>query len=762
MTPTASSVRFGRFVQNVVRAVLALIALGTIALPIVLFYRGFGPPLVPVAAWVTAIVALLVAALGFVSTRPVRARRARCTGLAGLLLLAVYGIGLSRWTVAPPVPQVGERVQVGFAMARWALTDKAIQIVDDAELGVRDPQELLLAFGGFTEGTGRPDDAWAFWSILAAGLILVASLFVGVLLIADAAGRLLRFHVEPAALLRGGNVAGTRPFGEQGASPAPTAAGSGAGKRKLLVIVPGIDGRLEQWDPLVERLAVEPRLSGTCVLAHDHEARVLGRGSLRNLATQLRARLDCEWAKAASSGGFDEVILVGHSIGGLLVREAYLQKCELGARDPQGLGWSAATQRILLLACPNRGLNPERDWRLRILDWVFRMLPFARRSVLYDLMRGSCFVTSLRIRWIQHFHRLGATAPLVVQMIGASEEYIVRGGNPEEDDCADVEQSSRAWHITIPGAKHGDLPHVIGTGEDAGSYARFLEGLLEESLSDAENRDIRGAAEVFFVLHGIRANNVGWVEKAKSKIRDRCAGALIHAPGYDRLSALKFALPLTRKRKTRWFQDRYAESLAENPDAKFHFLGHSNGTYLLGASLRDVPGMKFERVALVGSVLPCNFQWGPHRRAGRVNRIRNDRSTADVPVAILCSALRGLWMHDVGLAGVHGFQDQNDTDIHEVFWHEGGHSRPLEDTELDDLVEFLASGEVRKPTALVGKLDWRFALLSRAAALLALPSVLVLGALLVWWIGYGEAFELSRLLWVVGTSVVVVVLLDLL
>ena len=43
---------------------------------------------------------------------------------------------------------------------------------------------------------------------------------------------------------------------------------------------------------------------------------------------------------------------------------------------------------------------------------------------------------------------------------------------------------------------------------------------------------------------------------------------------------------------------------AEAPAAEFYFAGHSNGTYILGESLRRIPRMQFARIYIAASVLP--------------------------------------------------------------------------------------------------------------------------------------------------------------
>jgi hypothetical protein len=91
------------------------------------------------------------------------------------------------------------------------------------------------------------------------------------------------------------------------------------------------------------------------------------------------------------------------------------------------------------------------------------------------------------------------------------------------------------------------------------------------------------------------------------------------------------------------------------PTVPFHFVGHSNGTYLFGHSLRNVRALRFARVYLGGSVLPGDFDWLSIAGNGQVDNLVNVCATKDKPVGWLCSLLRGLGRDDVGTGGFDNF-----------------------------------------------------------------------------------------------------------
>lgn len=184
---------------------------------------------------------------------------------------------------------------------------------------------------------------------------------------------------------------------------------------------------------------------------------------------------------------------------------------------------------------------------------------------------------------------------------------------------------------------------------------------------------------------------------------------------YGRFSARKFMIPATRRRFLGWLEDTYSERLASNPKATFHFIGHSNGTYLLGHSLARIPGMRFDRVLLVGSVLPTDYDWRGRRAARQVQMLRNDRAASDVPVGVLCGGLRALGMRDIGTAGVDGFYAWDDPAKTEVFYYKGGHSAALAPENLPGLAAYVMDGVATEPADLPREPPRSFSLLSRSA-----------------------------------------------
>jgi pimeloyl-ACP methyl ester carboxylesterase len=470
-------------------------------------------------------------------------------------------------------------------------------------------------------------------------------------------------------------------------------------KRALVVFAAKLDTPVHHYRPLLTELRKEPELDETSAefLLFDRTTHRSGLRRLASFADELAAKINQCWV---THGGFEEVILFGHSIGGLLMREAYL--LAWGELPEPRFAWARAVRRIVLLAAPNRGISTLRpiDWLGDRLAQLF--LPWMHFTY-QDSMEGSTFITNLRLRWIRRFraHTSDPGAlPLVLQMRGTNDNIV------REKDSTDVLAFPQGQQIPVPGADHGSIallsvhrganggPEL--TAEGCERYALLRNALLRgpEALGLAipESTDpaMPAAASdcVIFILHGIRARNIEtWLQNLAQEISKRNPRSTPVRPSYGYFSALRFVLPSVRRRNIRWLQDEYAQRLAENPRATFHFIGHSNGTYMLGESLKKIPAMRFERVVLAGSVLPTDFFAAGKVVRDQVRAVRSDGACFDWPVGILCRVLRNtLQMKDLGTAGYDGFSGSFVTDYR---FHSGGHGDMFTAENVRSIVDFV-------------------------------------------------------------------------
>jgi pimeloyl-ACP methyl ester carboxylesterase len=518
-------------------------------------------------------------------------------------------------------------------------------------------------------------------------------------------------------------------------------------KKRLVVIVPGLSGRYRYWQPLCERLQQEGDygLDETKWLGFEHKIWLLSIGRLDSPANKLKSRIDAEWTLA---GGFEEIILVGHSLGGLIVRQAFLL-ARGAAGDEDACEWSSKVCRIVLLASLNRGIDPKRriDHRLltRLLTWIYRLFPFLPYPITLDAVTGSAFLANLRINWIRLFQRYvsdgEATSPnplpQVVQVLGDTDGLV------HASDSRDVLAFPHGHYLSVPNADHAQIYRLDTTSEPELRYAKLRQAFLDSFPVAAKIDDGKPTVRrVVFLLHGIRASNVDtWIQQLEVLIEARDGEkTVVRRPTYGYFTALRFALPSVRRKNVAVFQDWYTETLAEFPNADFSIIAHSNGTYMLGQALASLPGMRFKNVVLAGSVLPQDFWADGGERRSQVERIRNERANRDWPVALLCSALRGLLMKDVGTAGFAGFLG---SETFEVAYYAGGHGAALAPANQSRLVDFVSDRALEEPTDLKAGPGY-FRQLSNLMPYLAWVSVSAGSAALALWIFQDWVFHPRR------------------
>ena len=476
-------------------------------------------------------------------------------------------------------------------------------------------------------------------------------------------------------------------------------------KRILIVVVHGIGGlhgffgQWNQWNNL------ETHLTRDGIKGHWHYyqwrgAKVPYRGSrIRDIVTGLLNEID------RLANGFDRILLVGHSAGGVIVREAYLVAAGVYEPRRSGRDWWKKISSVFLFASLNRGFRPyaKTSWALTVAgmkliacQWLWLEPPsWFHFGWLLELERGSFFVTNLRLAWMKHFHeRDDEHRPVVVQFLGDVDGVVAR------EDVRDTEAFVNSYTVTIPGADHHNLfdpaeaPAAVG-------YPMILNAFRNPRAVSAAllaQMEPTGPKLVVFVLHGIRDSNAGWVTDIAEEIEKRCnqekIDVVVDRSTYGWFSAIKFALPWVRMRNLPWFLDRYSYHFARNPEARFHFVGHSNGTFILGTSLQQVPAMEFERVYLAGSVLPSDFPWKA-MLGMQVRSVANQCSSRDWPVGWLCRSLKEIGFRDVGTGGFDGFKDLDPQD--QTLFFDGDHGSPLRRTNQSAIVNYILKPAATPP-----------------------------------------------------------------
>jgi pimeloyl-ACP methyl ester carboxylesterase len=277
---------------------------------------------------------------------------------------------------------------------------------------------------------------------------------------------------------------------------------------------------------------------------------------------------------------------------------------------------------------------------------------------------------------------------MIVQLLGSNDSEVSR------EDLQDTEQFPNARHLTVPGATHIHLYDLNATCEPNVHYALIRDAFVKEDPPGEAKSPKLPVSKVVFLLHGIRATAHGWPRQLEAEIKRQDATVTVLRPSTGYFTALRFAVPAMHRRALRWFQDAYGQLVASYPTAEFNFVGHSNGTYLMGQTLERIPSVKFNRVFLGGCVLPQDYPWRQRFGARQVAKVVNAFTETDSVVGLLCNALRGVGRKDVGTAGYESFT-QADAGLSDYQCSGRGHGAAFDSpSKLEQIAQFVLGGQM--------------------------------------------------------------------
>lgn len=461
------------------------------------------------------------------------------------------------------------------------------------------------------------------------------------------------------------------------------------------------------------------------------------------IVASLLRRVDQLWMK--NSGKYESIILVGHSLGALLARKLYvcacgepdnrisfepeLQRSDLNTHDPRD--WAQKVDRLILLAGMNRGWRITHHlsllnaviWSLGVLFGNLVSLFTQRRALIMTIHKGAPFITQLRVQWIHMRNRAADRRvgnALTIQLLGSVDDMV----SPE--DNIDLSSGRDFVYLDVPFSGHANVIEMDSTKSlptkpndfqardrtvgDA-RKAIFESALIKskDELNDLAiipsdlpvDQQYPDVTDVVFIIHGIRDAGY-WTHKVARRILRRAheenlkVRLATETSSYGYFPMLPFLFPATRRNKVEWLMDRYSEALALYPNAEFSFVGHSNGTYLLGRALREYPVCRFKNVVLAGSVIRIGYDWT--KVSGQVNRVLNFVASRDWVVAFFPRAIQILKLQDLGSAGHDGFRNPNSVPelVSQVRYIRGGHGAALVEANWDSIAKFVLTGELNE------------------------------------------------------------------
>ncbi len=555
-----------------------------------------------------------------------------------------------------------------------------------------------------------------------------------------------------------------------GTQPRPLREG-GAG-RDLVVLVHGFGGHPAQLAGVHDVLAGLDAFADADLLAPEYEAGYLSNGNVFDVAAELELAIH----EADEQHDYERIVLVGYSMGALLVRKAFVwahgasddrRASELGTQP-----WVGKVDRVVLLAGVNRGwsLDPRPN-DMGVTAWVTsralasagRLFGFGR--LVFGVERGEPFVANLRIQWMRAMNRL-ADPPIVVQLLGDTDDRVSAEDNRDVAVCA-------GFHfLPLLHTDHGSVLE-LGTPSSSrtspeGRRRRALELALTaaptELAAAARDGDVQDDDEsmaervqvhpderiehVIFVMHGIRddgdwVNRLGDVIEEEAARRGEADRVEVVTSRYGRFPMALFLLGVSRGEKVRWFVDQYTEVSAKYPNARISFFGHSNGTYLATAAMDRYTELDFDTIVFAGSVVPSTSPWDERKDDGRFARFRNYAAASDLVVAVfpgvfewLESMSLGFVNTDLGAGGFRGFQEDsgNEDEVRHVA---GAHGAVVSKdgngtyAHFPDIARYLLGDDV-EVTATVDK-DSLVDTLGNLALLVWLFLLVILAAP-IWWL----------------------------
>ncbi len=555
------------------------------------------------------------------------------------------------------------------------------------------------------------------------------------------------------------------------------------GSQTLVVLVHGWWGRLWLFSLKDVIKAIQEEMPHADLMVPEYPSGLFSNADPVEISIALSTAIETAVKVKAREEAYERVILIGFSLGTLIVRNAYVyargQTQDTSNPDlAPKVEWPSLVNRVILLAGVNRGWSmsprpPKVSWVFYVLYlllyWITRYLPVGQLIRSYE--QGSPFVANLRIQW-QNVEQEKVPIPPTIQLLGTEEELVSLKDNADVQFCQNFiffnvhntgHLNAANFHEPVYGEYRKSvfvhaLTESIADLEDTqdllpvskmGSQDPSTSATLGASKTDQEKE----VTDVIFVMHGIRDYGQ-WTHQVKKRAdaiaKEHGLKIQVITPRYKRFSLLDFLCPMSRQRKVRWFLDEYTEAYARFPKARFHFIGHSYGTYLLAEALKQYAACRFDRVVFTGSVVPRRYPWDSMihtvEARKRVEVLRNDLASDDWVVATFPRFFEQVWelthinLADLGAGGVLGFEEAAGNQ-HEIAYVKGQHSAAIEPACQDSLVRFVLGfdeeSKIDDPKLQTGELSKRVKRLSTfciplVLTMAAIPLVLLTLAMLLW------------------------------
>jgi serine/threonine-protein kinase len=208
---------------------------------------------------------------------------------------------------------------------------------------------------------------------------------------------------------------------------------------------------------------------------------------------------------------------------------------------------------------------------------------------------------------------------------------------------------------------------LMAMDQDAGrrfeSVREFCDGL--QSLMPQKLAPLN-IAQAVVTLHGIRTH-AAW-QRAFAEVASRAGWhCCLDRWNFGYFSAVRFMVPWSRVAKIGWFRQTYHDEFGDQAASPLtverpSIVAHSYGTYILGKALLRYPYLRFNKVLICGSILPCSFPWHTLLDRGQVQAVRNEYGARDFWTGLARAVVPG-----TGPSGLRGFDCSHERFEQEMF-----------------------------------------------------------------------------------------------
>lgn len=490
---------------------------------------------------------------------------------------------------------------------------------------------------------------------------------------------------------------------------------------------------------------------------------------------KIIARVNKEIDALVRRENYESIIMIGHSLGAQLVRGLYAAAWEETAGSTEArpdfkmrpdFAWTSKVTRLIYVAGLHRGWTVDSYVKRghQAVVYVADRVAGAMKTLglplpsVFEAKRGSQALISLRLKVIklnQFLQRQSLVIdPVTIQVLGTRDDFVTPVSQ------VDASPNSQIYYVEVPGSGHKDIVHTpsyykgrwfVGNQKAHAERRKVILGtIINMPAKNFKNRlgddifttndfdfspPVDDVTDLVFIIHGIR-DKAYWTPKlarnikarAKSQHGDRKVETA--TPTYGYFPIIDFVFPFLRRSKVAWLADQYVMYKSKYPKAKFHYIGHSNGTQIFSEAITAHEGMIFENVVFAGSVVRKHFNWKKY--LGRnITRLRNYVATGDAVVAIFPKGLQWIPYFNLGSAGHDGFKTIH-ADLRNVRYISGGHGAAITDDMWDEISTFILdgqSGEAEEPIK-QERQSWKVRVLGMVSAGLVLSMLAGVIALL--------------------------------